>query len=139
MEQTQRRLTCTGSHANRSKVTLVCVQSNCVQPPFICGEEECECHALHSSHRIIFLRGVLEKANQIPSVDPDFVAARKSMSVMIDSTIKELQNLKSVHEDQADSYFASSYRWQEARTRLLAQDSTYPFTGDMLCNILDEV
>ena len=61
------------------------------------------------------------------------------MLSVIDSAISALQILRRNHEEFVEEQVWGTFRWEKARQRLVALDSSYPFTGDLVGKMLREL
>ena len=129
------RLTCSGSH----RVANVCVNIRCSQQPFLCADDLCDCRSFHRRHRTVDVRRLIDKLNEPLQGSEEVTGARKSMLEVIDSAISALQLLRRNHEEFAEDHVWRNFRWGKARERLLAMDSSYPFSGDLLYKMLREL
>lgn len=99
----------------------MCMQEGCKACAFICGRVSCQCMALHDEHALTTLAGVFSKLSRPLQLTEELVIFEKSIDLLVDEAIKELEKIRLRQKAQIEASVARCFGEYELRSKLLAR------------------
>lgn len=85
---------CDGHLTGNSPITLVCVNRDCLLPPFICQDyERCGCFGKHGNHTTIPFETAKLLTDAPPNIDSKVLQSIKSMGILLKTMRVRLERL----------------------------------------------